>query len=233
MQPFKSLFRSTLGKKYIMALTGIGLFIFVVGHLLGNLQIFLGPEALNRYASFLKSNAEFLWLARGGLLLLVGLHIWSAIQLTLENRAARPIAYGGNPKPVAASYASRTMIMSGVILASFVVYHLLHFTLFVTPINLTGHDFGALHDPQTGKHDVFRMMVLGFSNGWVSLFYIVSIGLLCMHLRHGLTAMFSSLGLKAPHFSGAIEKFAAIAAWGIFLGYISIPLAVFLGYGRN
>ena len=104
-----------------MALSGFGLFIFVIGHMLGNLQIFLGPEPLNRSAHFLQSTPELLWAARIGLLGLVGLHLWSAITLSLENKAARPVGYAGNPVPVAASYASRTMLMSGLIVAAFIV----------------------------------------------------------------------------------------------------------------
>src|SRR5215813_13056766 len=107
-----NIFRSSLGKKYIMAVTGFVMFLFVIGHLAGNLQIFLGPEAINRYGHFLQSNPELIWPARLGLLLMVGLHIWSATKLSLENRAARPIPYGAY-EPVAASYASRTMLMSG------------------------------------------------------------------------------------------------------------------------
>src|SRR5580765_780694 len=107
MKIITSLFRSSLGKKYLMAVTGFVLFLFVVGHLAGNLQIFLGPEAINRYGHFLQSNPELIWPARIGLLLMVVLHIWSAIKLSAENKAARPVAYG-EYKPVGSSYASRT-----------------------------------------------------------------------------------------------------------------------------
>src|SRR3954465_8434360 len=106
----KRLFESSLGKKYIMAISGCLLFLFVVAHLLGNLQIFLGPEAINRYGHFLQTNPELIWPARLGLLLMVALHIWAAIKLTIENRAARPVAYA-EYQVVAASYASRTMFM--------------------------------------------------------------------------------------------------------------------------
>src|SRR5437667_8722564 len=112
-----NIFTSSLGRKYIMAVTGFVLFLFVVGHLVGNLQIFLGPEAINRYGHFLQSNVEFLWPVRIGLLVLVGLHIWSAIQLSVENKAARPVGYAGDPAAPAASFASRTMLMSGLIIA--------------------------------------------------------------------------------------------------------------------
>src|SRR5438093_10947215 len=164
-----NLFKSSLGKKFIMAISGAALFLFVVGHLLGNLQVFLGPEAINRYGRFLQTNKEILWPVRIGLLGMVALHIWSAVKLSAENKAARPIGYLDNPVPVAASYASRTMLMSGLIIAAFVLYHLLHYTLQVRSLNFTGKDFLALHDAE-GRHDVLRMMVTGFSQTLVSGF---------------------------------------------------------------
>src|SRR3569833_1997977 len=118
----RNLFRSSLGKKYIMSITGLGLFAFVIAHMVGNLQIFLGAEAINRYGNFLQSNTELLWPARIALIIIVVLHIWSASSLTIQNRAARPVAYG-NWNPTVASYASRTMMMTGLIVAAFIIYH--------------------------------------------------------------------------------------------------------------
>src|ERR1051326_8543198 len=155
------LFKSSLGRKYIMALSGAALFFFVIGHLLGNLQVFLGPEQLNAYGHFLQTTPEILWPARIGLLAMVSLHIWSAVTLAAENRAARPIPYA-NWSPSVASYASRTMLMSGLIVAAFVIYHLLHFTVQARAVNLTGQDFSAYLDAK-GRHDVYRMMIAGFS----------------------------------------------------------------------
>jgi succinate dehydrogenase / fumarate reductase cytochrome b subunit len=224
-----NLFKSSLGRKYIMAISGGALFLFVIGHLLGNLQIFLGPRAINRYGEFLQSNKEILWPARLGLLLMVFLHIWAAVKLSAENKAARPIGYADNPVPVAASYASRTMLMSGLIIAAFVLYHLLHYTVQVRSLNFTGKDFLALQDPE-GRHDVFRMMVAGFSQPLVSGFYILAMGLLCLHLSHGVSATFQSVGLKNQVYGPLIDRFARAAAGLIFLGYISIPIAILLGY---
>jgi len=224
-----NLFKSSLGRKYIMAISGGALFLFVVGHLLGNLQIFLGPKAINRYGDFLHTNMEILWSARLGLLLMVVLHIWAAVRLSAENKAARPIGYAENPVPVAASYASRTMLMSGLIIAAFVLYHLLHYTVQVRSINFTGKDFLQLHDAE-GRHDLFRMMVAGFSQPLVSGFYIFAMGLLCLHLSHGVSATFQSVGLKNQVYGPLIDRFARAAAWLIFLGYISIPIAILLGY---
>lgn len=220
-------FKSTLGRKYIMALTGLALFGFVVAHMVGNLQIFLGPESINRYGSFLQSLGELLWVARIGLLVAVGLHVWAAVSLTKENRAARPIAYG-NLKPVGSSYASRTMMMSGLIIAAFIIYHLLHFTVQTKAINFTGTDFVALHD-EKGRHDVYRMMVTGFSHPAVSIFYIIAMVLLSLHLSHGVSAMFQSLGLRSKNYKAAIDGFAKFIAIVLLVGYCSIPLAVLLG----
>ncbi len=214
-----------------MALTGMALFLFVVLHLLGNLQVFLGPEVLNRYGAFLQGNVELLWPARIVLLILVGLHIWSAIKLSAENKAARPQPYA-QQELVAASYASRTMLMSGLIIAAFIVYHLLHFTVQVTAVNLTGKDFTKLMDAKQ-QHDVFAMMVTGFKQPVVVVAYVVAMFLLFLHLSHGVGAMFQSLGWKNPAHGPLIARFAEIISWFIFLGYISIPIAILLGYGSS
>ena len=227
MSAILRIFNSSLGKKYLMAITGVGLFLFVIGHLVGNLQVFLGAEAINRYGHFLQTTPEILWPARVGLLAFVGIHLWTATALTLENRAARAQRYEIK-EVVAASYASRTMMVSGLIIASFVIYHLLHFTVQTEAVNLTGKDFHGLVDAQ-GRHDVYRMMILGFSNAWVATFYVIGVGLLCWHLSHGVSAMFQSLGLTTPAYEKPIEKLATLAAVVIFLGYISIPLAITFG----
>lgn len=230
-QLLKQVFGSSVGKKYIMAISGFLLFLFVVGHLLGNLQIFLGPEAINRYGNFLQTNPELIWPARIGLLLMVGLHIWAAIKLTMENRAARPVAYA-QYEVVVATYASRTMFMSGLIILAFIIYHLLHFTVQVQQINLTGQNFLEFHDPQQ-RHDIFKMMVLGFSRFWVSAFYLLGMALLCLHLSHGVSSMFQSLGWKNQRYGPFLDKFAQIGALLIFLGYASIPVAILLGFGKE
>ncbi len=216
---------SSLGKKYLMALSGCALFLFVIAHLLGNLQIFLGPEALNRYGHFLQTTPELLWPARLGLMALVVVHIVCAVKLTAENRAARPVPYA----------ASRTMMMSGLILAAFIVYHLLHFTVMAPGVNLTGRDFAArpaFADVQ-GRHDVYKMMIVGFHQPVVSGFYLVAMGLLCLHLSHGVSAMFQSLGWKDCRYGPFLDRSAQAVALVIFLGYSSIPVAVLLGYGKE
>jgi succinate dehydrogenase / fumarate reductase cytochrome b subunit len=227
---FRHVFCSSLGKKYLMAGSGAVLFLFVLGHLVGNLQIFLGPEAINRYGHFLQTNVELLWPVRIALLLIIGIHIWSATQLTLENRAARPIAYE-QWQPTTATYASRTMMMSGLIVGAFIIYHLLHFTVMVKAVNLTGKDFDAkpeFYDTQ-GQHDIYKMMVTGFKNPIVSVFYLIGVGLLCLHLSHGVSAMFQSLGWKKRSYGQSLDCGSKWLAGLIFLGYASIPLAILLG----
>jgi succinate dehydrogenase / fumarate reductase, cytochrome b subunit len=231
MKIITHLFESSLGKKYVMAVTGFCLFLFVIGHLVGNLQVFLGPEAINRYGHFLQSNLELVWPARIGLLVIVALHIWSAARLSLENRAARPVGYA-TYQPVGSTYASRTMLMSGLIVLTFIIYHLLHFTVLVRYVNLTGQDFATFLDPEK-RHDIFKMVVVGFNNGWVAAFYVLAMALLCLHLSHGVSSMFQSIGWKNQSYRPVVDKAAHVIAGVIFLGYTSIPVAILLGYGKE
>ena len=227
-----NLFSSSVGKKFVMAVTGLMLLGFVVGHMLGNLQFFLGHEAINRYGNFLQTTVEILWPARIGLLVVVGLHIWSAVKLSLENKAARPVAYA-NQKLVSASYASRTMIYSGFIILAFIIYHLLHFTAMVQSVNLIGKDFSKLVDDEN-HHDIYAMIILGFKNPAVAVFYIFAQFLLFQHLGHGIAALCQSLGLKTPGYKKGIDMAAKVVSWGLFVGYCSVPLAVLVfGYGTE
>jgi succinate dehydrogenase / fumarate reductase cytochrome b subunit len=223
MNVLSGILGSSLGKKYLMAVTGVILFGFVIGHMLGNLQIFLGPDSINSYAHFLKSKPGLLWTARLGLLLMVIIHVWAAVKLSLENKAARPVGYA-DTRLVAASYASRTMMWSGVIIFAFVVYHLMHFTVGITNPEYLRLD-ETLKDG-TQRHDVYRMMILGFSNLWVSGIYVLSMALLCLHLSHGVSSLFQSLGLKNKYYGRHIDRFAKAAALIIFLGNCSIPVAI-------
>ncbi|GIX50129.1 MAG: hypothetical protein KatS3mg132_323 [Limisphaera sp.] len=229
MKTLACFFRSSVGRKFLMAGSGGLLFLFVVAHLLGNLQIFLPPEAINNYAKYLQSHPELIWPARIGLLALVGIHIWAAVTLTLENRAARPVEYWGRPAPYGAGLASRTMMVSGVALAAFIVYHLLHYTVVVDGISGARVPLSQLK----ARHDVYAMMVAGFSVWYVSLAYLVGVGALCFHLGHGLGAMFQSLGLKNDVYRGCLDRAARVVALVIFLGYSSIPVAVLAGHGRE
>ncbi len=221
-----ALFHSTLGKKYLMAITGLLLLLFVIVHMLGNLQIFLGPETINAYGAFLKSKPMLLWSARAGLLALAAIHIWAAATLAAKNRAARPATYRVK-RSAGASYASRTMVWSGLIILAFIIYHLLHFTVGTVNPELLQLKDGA------GRHDIYRMLVSGFSYPLVSGFYILSMALLCVHLSHGASSLFQSLGFRSGFKKIWGDRLAVVLAWGIFAGNSSIPLAILLGYGKE
>ena len=228
-----SIWRSSLGKKYMMAISGAGVFLFVIGHMIGNLQFFLGPEAINRYGHFLQSNLELLWPVRLGLLALVALHIISSLRLWLENNEARPIQYGHEEPPVAASLASRTMLFGGVTVAAFIIYHLLHYTVCAPAINFAHTDFAALKEPASGQHDIYAMMVLGFGVWYVSLFYALGVGFLCLHLSHGASAMFQSVGWRNHTYTPLLDQAAKVVAIILCVGYLSIPAAVLCGVGQD
>ncbi len=214
--------RSSIGSKVLMAVTGLMLFGFVVGHMLGNLQIFIGQEAVNNYAATLKEMGALLWLARIGLILAVLVHISAAIRLTRGNQKARPITYA-HSGTVQATYASRTMMKSGLIVLAFVIYHLLHLTFgVILPEAHSATD-------SLGRPDVYSMTVLGFQNVLVSLSYIAAMLLLGFHLSHGVSSLFQSLGLNHPRYNPIIQKIGPSAALVIVLGNISMPIAVLLG----
>ena len=206
--------QTTVGKKAIMAVTGFILFGFIVGHLLGNLQIFLPPEKINHYSATLKSLPALLWGARITLLIAVTLHIWSSFQLWLLQRQARPVGYVKKAN-VNSTYASRTMIWSGPIILAFLIFHLLHFT------------FGTVHPGGPfSEHNVYNNVVTGFQVWPVSVFYIIAMLMLCYHLYHGLWSMFQSLGFSHPLYTPWLQRFAKLFAILIADGNISIPVAV-------
>jgi len=236
MKPLQLLLKSSIGKKVIMGATGAALVLFVIGHLVGNLQIFLPKEKINAYAHLLHSSTAVLWAVRLGLLAMVGLHVWAAISLTAQNRAARPTGYADGTRPYAASWASRYMFQTGLVIAAFVVYHLLHYTAQLPVANLlpsgnAAKDFNQLvvtSGAQSGYRDVHAMLIAGFQQPIVSLFYIIAIGLLCLHLSHGMSAMFQSLGVEEGIWRTRLEKGAQVLAVALFAGYASIPVAVYL-----
>jgi succinate dehydrogenase / fumarate reductase cytochrome b subunit len=218
---------AAIGKKIVMAGTGILLFGYVVAHLLGNLQIYSSnPEQINIYAAFLHnpSNTGLLWGARLVLLWAVGMHVLASLQLWNLKRAARPVAYIKKQDP-AASYASRTMMWSGPIVGAFIIFHILHLT--------TGSIPGLPLSELSEHHPNVRAnLIAGFSNPAVSGFYILAIVLLCTHLYHGLWSMFQSLGVAHPVYTPLLKKFAVLASIAICIGNISIPISVLLGVVR-
>jgi succinate dehydrogenase cytochrome b subunit len=217
---------SSVGRKMIVAITGVILIIFVVGHLLGNLQIFLGPEWINSYSQHLRDLGPLLWLVRAFLLITVILHIYFTILLAIENRRARPEQYRDR-NYVKASWASRHMVVSGLVVLAFIVYHLAHFTFRVTDPR-----FALLRPDPLNRHDVYSMMVYGFLNVYVSAFYIVGLFLLMLHLTHGSSSFFQSLGFNNQRLTSKLAIGGRIFAWLLFIGYTSIPVAVLLGLVR-
>lgn len=215
---------SSVGRKMVVAITGVILILFVVGHLLGNLQIYLGPEWINAYAQHLRDLGPLLWLIRAFLLVSVVLHIYFTILLAIENKRARPEAYRDRSY-VKASWASRHMVVSGLIVLAFIVYHLAHFTF-----RATDSRFALLKPDVHGHYDVFSMMVYGFQNVYVSAFYIVGLFLLTLHLTHGSSSFFQSLGFNNERLAPKLAAGGRIFAWLIFVGYSSIPVAVLLGF---
>ncbi len=201
-----------------MAVSGLVLFLFVVGHLIGNLQIYEGPEKLNNYAKLLRSVPAALWTVRIVLLVMVLLHIWSSVQLALLKLEARPSGYV-KKKATHSSYASRTMYWSGPIILAFVIYHLLDFT------------FGTVN-PHFEEGNVYANVVASFQLMPVSAFYIIAMLLLCMHLYHGLWSMFQSLGYSHPRYTPVLKRCAAVVAILIAAGNISIPVSVLAGWVR-
>jgi len=223
-----SLFSSSIGRKMLMAATGLVLFGFVTGHLLGNLQIFLSPEYINVYAHKLEALGPFLWLIRAFLFGCLVVHVWLAIQLTLENRAARAQSYGTNHTN-RASLASRVMARTGFVVLAFIFFHIAHYTVRAGHPEWSEHTY-TLADGITKVRDVHTMMVQGFSNAPVSAFYILAVGILSYHLSHGIGSMFQSIGLKNEKWTRGLERFAVLYCWFYFLLNAAIPAAVLGGW---
>jgi len=215
---------SSVGRKMIVAGTGVILILFVIGHLLGNLQIFLGPDWINAYSQHLRDLGPLLWLIRVFLLITVILHIYFTILLAIENRRARPEPYIDR-QYVRASWASRHMVASGLVVLAFIIFHLLHFTA-----RKFNPQFSLLKLDSLNRSDVYSMMVYGFQNVYVSSFYIVGLFLLTLHLTHGSSSFFQSLGLNNQRLTPRLAIGGRVFAWLLFIGYTSIPVAVLLGF---
>lgn len=217
---------SSVSKKMVMAVTGFALFLFIIGHMLGNLQVFLGSEALNAYAHKLQSMGAFLWTARVFLLVILIVHMALAISVSIENRKARPIPYCVK-NSIQTTYAGRTMMLSGALIFLFIVYHLAHFTLGVIKPE-------AFHlvDSQ-GRHDVYAMMIAGYKSYLISSIYILAMMFLCWHLSHGFASFLQTLGLtKTDACIGKAKLTGRILAAIIFIGNTAMPMAVLLGILR-
>jgi len=222
--------QSSIGKKLVVALTGLALVLFLAGHLTGNLLIYAGRAAFNEYAAFLHDagHGALIWLARGGLLVAVILHVWATILLTRENKAARKIEYE-HKAVIQTSWSARLMIWSGTTIGLFIIFHLLHLTVRLT---YKDADFQDPLDPE--RFDAYGMVIRGFRasflNFFVVLFYILAMTALCSHLSHGVGSIFQTLGVRSNKARDVIHKFSVGYAVVIWAGFISIPIAIFLGF---
>lgn len=215
--------RSSIGKKWIVGISGALLVLFVLAHLAGNLTIYIGPygEGINIYAQALHASPLFLWAARGGLLVIFLVHIFTTLSLVLENRRARPQRYAVNAR-VQSTIFVRTMALSGLVVLSFLIFHVLQFAAGLSP-------HSGLHDLE-GRHDVAAMIIKSFHNPWVSGFYLLSLVLLGMHLSHGISSLFQTFGLSGRKSAGLIKYAALFLSWALMAGFASIPLASVTGY---
>ena len=220
--------KSSIGRKLIVAITGLVLVGFLAGHLAGNLLVFAGPKHFNDYAQYLHEvfHGVGVWIARAGLLAAVVLHIAATVSLTRENRAAHT-AYV-HPATIQTSKSSKAMLWTGLTILAFVIYHLMHFTLHI------GNNYEAYRDPAyPDRMDAWKMVIDGFSVWYVVLFYIIAMTLLCSHLTHGVASMFQTLGLRSKKSAPMVTFVSKGYALVIWLGFISIPIAILVfGFGR-
>lgn len=227
---------STIGKKYLVALSGLILVLFLAGHLAGNLLIFAGPTAFNDYAYFLHHmmHGAGIWIFRAVMLASIAIHIAATVSLTRQNKAARQ-AYE-QPNTIQAKKSSLVMIWTGLTILAFVIYHLLHFTAQV------GNEYGSAprykeaafaHGEDIIRPDAWQMVIDGFSWWPASIFYVVAMTLLCSHLSHGVQAMFQTLGLRSKKTAGLLDKLSLGYAILIWVGFVSIPVSIqIFGFGR-
>jgi succinate dehydrogenase / fumarate reductase cytochrome b subunit len=221
--PLLAFATSSIGKKWIVGISGALLVLFVLAHLAGNLTIYIGPygEGINVYAQALHASPLFLWAARGGLVLVFLVHIFTTLSLVLENRRARPQRYAVKAR-VQSTIFARTMALSGLVVLSFLIFHVLQFAAGLSP-------YSHLYDLE-GRHDVAAMIIKSFHNPWVSGFYLLSLGLLGMHLSHGISSIFQTFGLNGRKSAGLIKHAALFVSWALMLGFASIPVASISGY---
>jgi succinate dehydrogenase / fumarate reductase, cytochrome b subunit len=216
-------FSTTIGQKFIVAITGFFMIFFLLAHLAGNLEIFFGPNAVNQYAAFLRTIPKTLWTFRILLIVSVIAHIWVTVSLTNKNRKARQNGYALK-KSRKANFFSRTMMVSGLTILVFIAYHLAHYT-----IGLFNPEFMQLTD-EKGRHHVYNMMVMGFSHPMVSGLYILAQILLAFHLTHGVSSAARTLGFTNGVVYERLRISGMIFAAVIAMLYISIPFAVLLNF---
>jgi succinate dehydrogenase / fumarate reductase cytochrome b subunit len=226
MNRFSRVVRSSVGAKYVMALTGLGLMLFVIGHMIGNLLIYGGKDALNSYAHGLAEHPFLLWTARGGLLTIFLIHLFLAFRLTQEDESARPVRYVYE-STIQANWASRHMFLTGLVILGFVIYHLLHFTLGVVD---PSHFKSALPQDPKARADVAAMVVAGFSRWEIVLAYFIAQVFLGLHLWHGGSSWLQHLGLNGRGYEWLVNGLGAVVAVVIVVGNCSIPLVILMGW---
>ncbi|PIE22496.1 MAG: succinate:quinone oxidoreductase [Planctomycetota bacterium] len=227
MTALSRMFGSTVGRKSIVALTGLMLVLFLLGHLLGNLLLYAGQDAMNSYAERLHSLGMGLWVIRAMLLAIFVLHITLAIRLNLHAASARPVPYAKKLDPQVSSFATRSMVLTGLVVLAYLVYHILHFTVGV--IQPDGKALIEIMEGGGQRADVYNMVVTGFQNPLVSISYIVAMALLALHLKHGITSFFQTLGMNHPSYNGFFEKLGMGLSLILFLGFSSLPVTCLLG----
>jgi succinate dehydrogenase / fumarate reductase, cytochrome b subunit len=217
-----------IGKKVVMAVTGVVLILFVIAHMVGNLKIFSGPDEINAYSRFLRevgtpelAYGQLLWVVRITLLACVGLHITAAVQLSRMSWGARPLAYSVK-RNVETTFAARMMRWGGGLLVAFVVFHLLHLTA-----GAVGFRAGQFKDLA-----VYQNVVAAFAIWPIALFYVVAMGALCLHLYHGIWSMLQTLGWNTAQSQTTLKMFSRAIAIVVFLGFSSVPVSVFAGWLR-
>lgn len=216
--------KNMVGRKLIMSVSGFGMLTFVIVHLMGNASIYDGPNGINVYAQALHHNSTFLFLVRMGLLAAFAVHVFYGLQLTLENNAAKPQRYVVS-KNLSASFASKNMIWTGLLIAVFIIYHLLHFTFHVTNPGISADR----HLDAMGRHDVFSMIVLSFRQLYIAAAYVLGVGMVGLHLSHGIQSSFQTVGLNSRRAFPYITKGAMIVWIVIFLGFASFPITILTG----
>ena len=209
-------YRNTIGKKAVMAVTGVILTGWIIGHVLGNVLIFGGPGAVNEYARLLKSNMALLWGLRVFMIVAVVLHVVAAVQLVRQQRATRPVGYT-RQVPQESTFASRTIRWGGLVLALFLIYHILHMTT------------GTVH-PSFSHTDVYSNMVVGLRVPWVAAIYLIAVAALGFHLHHGMWSVFQSLGFAGQTISPGRRRLATAVALFVYIGFTAIPLAILLRF---
>ena len=210
---------SSIGQKWLMALSGLFMILFLLGHLSGNLLIYAGPEAINTYAETLRKFPAALWGFRIVTLLAIVMHVWTAIKLTRRNRAAMPVSYNSNQWK-GSTWSSRNMGLTGLVILLYVIYHLAHFTW----RNAHPEMFAGV-----GEFDAYQMIVISFSQTWLAVLYVLAMFILSLHLSHSVSSAVQTLGINHPKYNLAIRRIGDIVAIGLFFGFSSIPVGVMLG----